>query len=407
VNRGVPLGRWRAATLIAYAIGGVVAATWGPRLPDLTRELHVTTGEIGGMLAVANVGLLVGLVLAASLARALGARRTVAAALVVVVLSLAGSAAAIAVGSVPLVVVAWIVLGLSSGVLDVLINAEGAGIEQRGGRSFLPLLHALWLGGAAVGAAIGALCAAVGVTIATQAAALAVLVAVAGIAVVRLLPGSAAAEGAAALAAERAVEAGPFALRLRSRLRIWADPRLIALGVLIFGVELAEGSARTWIPLAVERGSDQPDAVAALFVTIFSVTTGGFRALGGPVVDRLGRVVVVRATIAVGAVGVALFVLGPGLGFALAGTLLWAVGNCVAGPLAMSAAAEGGGDAAARLGVVTTIGFAAGLAGPPLIGLLAQQVGVIPSFWALAIAFAVAFALTGALRSRAAEPATR
>jgi MFS family permease len=387
------LRRWRAATLIAYLIGGILGSTWGPRLPDLTRELHVTTGGIGGMLAVANVGLLVGLSLASPMSRALGTRRTIAASLAVIVLCLGGSAIAIAIAAVPLVAVVWTVLGLAAGVLDVLVNAEGAGIERRAGTSFLPLLHALWLGGAAVGAAIGALCAAARITTAMQSAVLAVLVLVAGVVVVRLLPDSP--------VADRVVVTGPFAMRVRSRLHGWADPRLIALGVLIFGVELAEGSARTWMPLAVERGLGQSDAVAALFVTVFSVTTAGFRAIGGPVVDRLGRVVVARTTIVVGVAGVILFVLGTNVAVVVIGTLLWAIGNCVAGPLAMSAAAEGASDgAAARLGIVTTIGFAAGLAGPPLIGLLAQQVGIVPSLWALVVAFALAFAVSGALRPR-------
>jgi len=66
-----------------------------------------------------------------------------------------------------------------------------------------------------------------------------------------------------------ATTTAPAGVRFRDRLREWTHPRLIALGVLVFGVELAEGSARTWMPLAVERDLHQPDAIAALFVTLF------------------------------------------------------------------------------------------------------------------------------------------
>jgi MFS family permease len=382
--------------LIAYTIGGVLASTWGPRLPDLTRELHVTTSEIGVVLAAANVGLLVGLIGASPAARILGARRAIGASLAVITVSLTGAAAAIASGSAPLFVGALILVGLATGVLDVLVNAEGSRIEHRARRAFLPLLHALWLGGAALGAALGALCAALGVTAAAQAGMLAGLVLLAAVPIVRGLPRDRA-DGEIAGAAVR--------VEFRDRIREWGDPRLLALGILILGVELAEGSARTWMPLAVERDLHQPDSVAALFVTVFSVTTAGFRAVGGPVVDRLGRVLVARITIGIGAIGVVLFILG-GDGIAVViGTLLWAIGNCVAGPLAMSAAAEGSRDAAARIGVVSTIGFAAGLAGPPVIGLLAQQTGIVSSFWMLVIAFGIAFAVSGALRPRAVPAA--
>ncbi|MFW8745802.1 MFS transporter, partial [Mesorhizobium japonicum] len=133
--------------------------------------------------------------------------------------------------------------------------------------------------------------------------------------------------------------------------------------------------------------------------------TAGFRAIGGPAVDRLGRVRAVRGTIAIGIVGVVLFIVAEGTPLALLATVLWAVGNCLAGPLAMSAAAEGEGDAVARVALVSTIGFAAGLAGPPVIGLLAQQTSVVSSFWLLAGALGLAFVLAGSMRRAPAEAA--
>jgi MFS family permease len=390
VTSSTSLARRRAAALLAYTIGGMLASTWGPRLPDLTRELHVTTSEIGVVLAAPTVGLLVGLLVASAVARFRGARRGIRASLVALAIFLAAGAAAISSGSAPVLSGLLILVGLATGVLDVLINTEGSSIEQHAGKTFLPLLHAMWLGGAALGAALGALCAALGITVAAQAALLAGLVLLATPPIVRWLPEAARHDG---------IARAPDRVGFHHRIQEWGQPRLIALGVLVFGVELAEGSARTWMPLAAVRELHQSDAMAALLVTVFSVTTAGFRALGGPAVDRLGRVAVVRVTLAVGAVGVTLFILGGSTAVVLIGTLLWAIGNCVAGPLALSAAAEGGGDAAGRIGVVSTIGFAAGLAGPPLIGILAHQSGLIPSLWAAVVAFSLAFVVSGALRS--------
>ena len=389
-----PLRRWRIALLAAYVLGGSIAATWGPRLVDLTRDLRLDVAGIGAVLAVSTAGLLIGLLAASPATRVLGIRRTIAVALAGNTVFLVLAAVGIAAGSVAVVVGALLVLGFGSGILDVVVNVDGAAIEQRTGRSFLPLLHALWLGGAALGAGIGAACAALHITTAAQVLGQAVLVAVVGAVIVAWVPGGRRAE------IEAEATRLPLAVRFRDWRRGWTDGRLLLIGLLIFAVEVAEGSARTWLPLAAQRGYDQPAATAALFVTGFSIGTGVARAFGGRVVDRFGRVAVVRVTTAVGVVGVLLFLVGGTVGTAIVGTLLWSIGNCLAGPLGMSAAAEGGGDAAARVGVVSTIGFFANLAAPPLMGLLVQAVGPVAVFWPLVPLFAAAFLIAPVLRRR-------
>ena len=54
---------------------------------------------------------------------------------------------------------------------------------------------------------------------------------------------------------------------------------------------------------------------------------------------------------------------------------LWGAGAALGFPVGMSAAADDPVRAAARVSVVSTIGYSAFLAGPPLLGLLAQHVG--------------------------------
>lgn len=390
------LRRWRLALLAAYVLGGIISATWGPRLPDLTGDLHVTVAGIGVMLAAATAGLLVGLLAAAPASARLGIRRTIAVSLAGNAVFMAVAGLGVLVGSVPVVAVAMLVVGFGAGVVDVAVNVDGAAIEERTGRSFLPLLHALWLVGAAMGAGIGAACAALRISTGTQIVGEAVLIALVGAVVVAWVPSGRRGD------VEEALDGLPVPVRFRHWLRGWTDRRLLLIGLLIFAVELVEGSARTWLPLAAQRGYDQPAATAALFVTGFSIGTAVFRAFGGRIVDRFGRTTVVRVTAAIGVVGVLLFLLGGNVWIAMAGTLLWSIGNCLAGPLGMSAAAEGGGDAAARVGVVSSIGFFAGLAGPPLMGLLVQGVGPVAVFWPLVPLLVVAFVIAPVLRRRTA-----
>jgi hypothetical protein len=72
----------------------------------------------------------------------------------------------------------------------------------------------------------------------------------------------------------------------------------------------------------------------------------------------------------------------------------------------MSAAAESGPDPAARISVVASIGYFANLAGPPVIGALAESAGLLTALWLVVVLFLAAFAAAGALRPRpAARPA--
>ena len=59
------------------------------------------------------------------------------------------------------------------------------------------------------------------------------------------------------------------------------------------------------------------------------------------------------------------------------GILVWGLGASLGFPVGMSAAADDPSRAAARVSVVATIGYAAFLAGPPLLGLLGDQIGTL------------------------------
>jgi len=152
----------------------------------------------------------------------------------------------------------------------------------------------------------------------------------------------------------------------------------------------------------VRNGHGQAAAVAALFATAFAASEAVTRIFGGALVDRLGRVLTIRVTTALGIVGTVLFILAGSLWLVLAGVVLWAVGVSMGFPLGISAAAASGPDPAARVSVVASIGYVANLAGPPAIGVLAQSAGLLSSFWLIVALFAAAFAAAGSFRPRPA-----
>jgi predicted MFS family arabinose efflux permease len=297
--------------------------------------------------------------------------------------------------SLPVTMVGFICVGLGIGSLDVLINVEGAAVERAAGKTLMPLMHASWSAGAIIGSGIGAASAALGIAFQWQFLGEALVIAAAGATAVRYLP--------TAMPLEAATERPPAARRVRRWLRSWGDWRLLLIGLVMLGVELGEGTSNSWLTLAVRDGHHQPEAIAALFFTMFAIGETAARIAGGPLVDRVGRVRTVRFTIALGVVGLLLFIFGGPAWVVLLGTVLWAVGVSMGFPLGMSAAAESGPNPAARLSVVASIGYLANLGGPPVIGLLSQSFGLLNALWLVVAFLAVGFLAAGVLRVRSAD----
>ena len=122
--------------------------------------------------------------------------------------------------------------------------------------------------------------------------------------------------------------------------------------------------------------------------------TGG-RWYGPVLLDRYGRIPVVRVSALVGIVGVLLFVFSPNPPLALVGAAVWGVGTCLGFPVGMSAGADDPTRAAGRVSVIASVGYCAFLAGPPLIGLLGDRITVLNALTTVAALLALAMLVAG------------
>jgi MFS family permease len=388
--------RWRWSITATFGLGGIAVSTWGPRLPAIKSKLAIDTGTIGLLLGTITVGAILGLIGTTAIRNRFGSRLALGGALLIIAVAMTLMGLGLLVGSIALVAVALLIFGVAIGVLDVLINVEGSAIEQEAGRTFMPGMHAAWSIGAILGSAIGAACAALDIAPTAQFIAEGVLIAGASFAITPGIP-----RGIRKSADEKVKSRRD---KLRLFLSGWLDVRLLLIGVVMLGVELGEGSAGNWLTLAVHKDHGQTVAIAALYFTAFACGEALARIFGGPIVDRLGRVRTIRATTALGIVGVILFITAGNRWLVLIGVVAWAIGVSMGFPLGMSAAAESGADSAARVSVVASIGYFANLAGPPAIGALAERVGLLDSLWVLVVLFGAAFAVAGSLRSVSTVP---
>ena len=141
------------------------------------------------------------------------------------------------------------------------------------------------------------------------------------------------------------------------------EPRTLLIGVMVMALAMTEGTANDWLAVALVDGHDVSHAggVAGFAVFVLAMTAG--RIAGTGLIDRFGRVAVLWATMALAGTGVLLIVFADDLALVVVGIVLWGVGASLGFPVGMSAAADDPVRAASRVSVVSTIGYAAFLAG--------------------------------------------
>jgi cyanate permease len=117
------------------------------------------------------------------------------------------------------------------------------------------------------------------------------------------------------------------------------------------------------------------------------------RWFGPGLIDRYGRVRMLRACSATALAGLLMIVFGRVLPLALAGAIVMGLGTSLGFPVGLSAAADDPRFAAPRVSTAASIGYLAFLAGPPAIGFLADQVGVLRSITVAGILIAASLVL--------------
>jgi MFS family permease len=347
----------RAAVAAAFLIHSTVSGTWAPRLPAIKDSLGLSDGELGTALVGLAIGLVVGTRVAGAPIDRFGSRPVMRAGfpLLAGTLLLPGLA-----GNAPTLFLALLVLGIASGALDVAMNAQGIEVERRLGRTILSGLHGLWSVGLGLGAGAAALAAAAGLDPLPHFAIVAAVLALASLVFLRgLLPARDQVRHDSEEDDERVTV--PWTLAL------------VLLGVIAFCSFVGEGSASDWSAVYMTQELGTSQAVGSLAFAAFAVTMAAARFTADPLRTRLGSVILVRGGSLVAAAGLAaaLLIHEPAAG--IAGFALLGLGLAPVVPVAFSAAGDLDPRATGRLvGRVATIGYVGSVAGPIMIGWLAE-----------------------------------
>ncbi|MFD5224078.1 MFS transporter [Microbacterium sp. NPDC058342] len=385
--------RWRLAIFAIFLASGLSISTWASRVPSIKDDLTLDNAQVGLILLGMGVASIIGISTGPAVMARTGARRG----MLVTMLAFATGIVLIGLGStvfvsVPVVLLGMALFGFGNGSVDVMMNVEATAIEQQMGKTILPVFHAFFSFGTVIGAGIGALAAGAGLSVATHAAIMGALIAVIAVTCFFQVPVREA-------ALDAADEKPHWRERMHVALEAWREPRTYMLGVVMLGMSFAEGGANDWIALGAEEGHGAPAGMGAVALATFSVGMTVVRLFGGPVVDRFGRVLVLRLLAVTAAAGILLFILAPTLPLVLLGAALWGVGASLGFPIGMSAAADDPAKAAARVSAAATIGYVAFLGGPPVLGMISAHIGLLNTLFIL-----VALVIASGLFSGAARP---
>jgi fucose permease len=361
--------RARNAVLAVFGTNGFVFASWASRVPDVKPSLHRRPGRLSLLLLAISIGSVLGLPLAGRIANRFGPAAGVRLGTVVAMPGAAlGAIAVQAHAPLGVAAIGLFLLGWGIGVADVAQNFEGTVVERALGRAIMPWFHAAYSLGTVAGAVIGAAVIYLDVPLGLHVSVVSALaIAVIGLGTARFTPPTRAdvQHGQPSQSAD--------GLRPRSA---WREPRTLLIGVMVLAAAFAEGSANDWMGVAFVDGHhvDQAVGVVAFAVFLGFMTLG--RILGTRLLDHHGRVPILRILFALSIVGCALVVFGP-TWLAFGGAAIWGVGASLGFPVGMSAAADDPSRAALRLSTVSTIGYLAFLAGPPLLGFLGDHFGIL------------------------------
>lgn len=365
----------RRAIAATFVANGLAVPSFLARIPERQSSLDLSDAGLGLVL----VGIALGALLVSRFAgRAVSARgsRPVAltsAAILAVALWTAGAAP-----SPPVLFVALLVIGAADAAMDISMNANGAVFESRAGRSVLHGLHAAWSLGALGAAAAAAGAAGAGVPLTLHLLVIGgVILAAVGFARSGLVvddddpPPDPTPSPAEALAAT-------------VRTRRWRGP-LAVLAAATIGGAVIEGAPADWGAVQLERFGVGTGASSLAFAAFMAGMVGG-RLAGDALTERFGAARLLRAGMALAAVGII-------SGVTIAEPVVFAVGLALAGlgasgffPLAFAAAGRtpgvSGGAGAATVSVAARVGF---LAEPLLVGAVADVIGLRTAFALVAV----------------------
>jgi MFS family permease len=354
----------RIAVKIAFFLNGFVYANWVSRLPRIQEQYQADNGTIGIVLLAMSFGAAAAMPFTGWLIIKNGSR-TVSLGSLLIFCALVPFISFMP-GVLSLIIL-YILIGISTGMLDVAMNAQAVMVERAYRKPIMTSFHAFFSIGMALGAWCGALFTDLKIELSQH------LVIVCGLSLLFVIwVRRNLIEDKPDLSA---VNEGPL-FRLPNK-------ALLSVGIIAFCCMMGEGAISDWSVNYMENIALSPEAVAPIALSAFATAMTLGRLFGDRFRSRWGDTKLIVYGGLISLLGLTLALLIPTPYVAIGGFFLVGTGLSTIVPITYSIAGNTKDlPSGVGLAMVTTVGYSGFLFGPPIIGFLADT-------WNLRIALLV------------------
>ena len=345
----------RTAISIYFFVFGLIFSTWASRIPSFKDSFNFDEAQLGAILFSLPLGALAALPFSGWIVHKFGSKiigisSVILYSTLLFLLSI--------VNSVPVFAVVLFFFGFIGNVTNISMNTQGLSIQQLLGKPILSSLHAMWSVGAFLAAVVSGLTMELGYSTKQHFLLMAIIIPVISLGL------------SSYLVKDKNVE-GPQ--------KIFALPTkgLLLFGFICFCVAMSEGAMVDWSSLYYRMALEDIHKISTSGYTAFAFFMAVGRFMGDGLLQSLGYKRVIQLN--------GLFIL-TGMVIALAVKIPWAViiGFSMVGlgvssvfPVVYIIAAKNKSMApSAALAAVSSVGFTGFLLGPPIIGFVAQEIGL-------------------------------
>lgn len=344
----------RIAVKIAFFLNGFIYANWVSRLPRIQEAYDADNGTIGLVLLSMSLGAVAAMPFTGWAIIRNGSRK-------ITLISLIAYCAFVPLipfmPSVAGLLVLYLLMGIFTGMLDVAMNAQAVMIEREYQKPIMTSFHALFSVGMAIGAWCGALFADLRYDLSSH---FSVVV------IASLIP--------AVWVSRNLIHDKPSAdARPEGPLFRMPGGTLVGIGIIAFCCMMGEGAMSDWTVNYMENITLASEALAPVALSAFATAMTIGRIFGDKVRAYYGDTKLIIGGGIISTIGLLLSILFPYPYVAITGFFLVGIGLSTIVPIAYSIAGNAKGlPSGVGLAMVTTVGYAGFLFGPPIIGFVAD-----------------------------------
>ena len=358
------LQKARFSVFAYFTIAGAAVTFWAVHIPYVENKLEISHATIGTLLLVFGAGALTAIQLVGNLIDRVGSKTAtfLAAVFMGSMLFLPGFAT-----NAWFLGIALFLLGIGVGSTDVAMNAHAVEVERAYERPIFSAFHAMWSFGGLIGASLGGLALANQMTMETTLSLAAIATLVVAISMRSwMLPDSPNQQASEASANKEDSSA--------SNRKVLGY--VLFLGAMSAAAAIAEGTGVDWSTLHHARILETTEAQAATALVVYTGAMGFTRLVIDKLVEARGRVFVIRYGSLVSAIGTTVVVVSTTPLVAILGWIIAGVGIAGVVPQIFAYSSEVGESTHTGRNMAKVVGitYAGVLAGPALIGFLAEIV---------------------------------